>query len=624
MKKQHLLILLFACCTIMASAQNWKPAGDNILTSWGENIDPKNVHPEYPRPQLVRPEWQSLNGLWDYVISPLNDPSKVVADGSILVPFPIESALSGVGRHLTNDQVLIYHRSFEVPQSYIGKRVLLHFGAVDWRAEVYVNGQPVGAHTGGYTEFSFDITPYLANTRLQDLNVVVYDGTGNSYQPKGKQLDDPAKIYYTAVSGIWQSVWLEPVNETHLTNYNVVSNIDTKTLTVEPVCAGLRNGDVIKVQLLDGGIGYSTEKPATKVLTEVVARDGKAQIAVPDMKTWSPDSPYLYGLKIMVLRKGKVIDQINGYTAMRKISWSLDSRQYRRMDLNNEHVFHFGPLDQGWWPDGLYTAPSDEALRFDVEKTKAFGYNMIRKHVKVEPARWYYWCDVYGLMVWQDMPSMVCGSSLETNEWELRYNRTTCGKGTDQSIPAPWKQNFYKEWKDIINARKNFPCIVMWIPFNEAWGQFDTKDVTDFTRKCDSTRLVNSASGGNYRFCGDIHDYHSYPEPSLRVFLRDYVNVIGEFGGIGYRIEDHLWKQDGNFSYVKLQDPKEVLDKYISFTELLKEYIGVGISGAVYTQTTDVETETNGLITYDRKVIKMDAEKLKTVNQSVIEMMKKY
>lgn len=618
--------------TAMAFAQGgWAPAGDNIMTPWAEELDPAAPLPEYPRPQMVRAEWQNLNGLWNYAVAPV-EAETFEPDGKILVPFAIESSLSGVGRSVGRENALWYEREFTIPSRWKGKEIILHFGAVDWLSELWINGNKVGEHKGGFTPFEYNITPYLRKSGKQTLTMRVYDATDNSYQPRGKQICVPEGIWYTPVTGIWQTVWLEPVASAHIASYYVVSDIDKAAMKFEISAEGLAAGDVVKVQLIDGGIGYSAETPGSTVLAEAVAEGGKAEIAVPDMKLWSPDEPYLYGVKVSIVRGKKIIDSVDGYTAMRKISEYRAGRNrnvpvYKRMGLNNAPLFQYGPLDQGWWPDGLYTAPTDEALKFDVEKTKEWGFNMIRKHIKVEPARWYYWCDVLGIMVWQDMPCIADHGRRAYRDAEIEKNVRNVWStdsfvgGTDCIIPEEWKQNYYREWKDIIESLKNFQCIVVWVPFNEAWGQFDTPSVVDFTRRLDPTRLINESSGGNYSFCGDIIDVHHYACPAMNAFESRFINVLGEYGGIGYPVEGHLWQKDKNWGYVKFSNGSEVLDVYETYAEMLKVFVKTGCSAAVYTQTTDVEGEVNGIMTYDRKVIKLDEERLAGINRSVIESM---
>ena len=503
--------------------------------------------------------------------------------------------------------------------------MLLHFGAVDWQAEVWINGLEAGVHTGGYAPFSFDITDLLNKKGKQRLTVKVLDASDQSWQPRGKQVANPRTIWYTPVTGIWQTVWLEAVPETRIQSYLAVADIDKSSLSIHVDAEKLETGDIVKVELLDGELICSAEG------TDVV-------LSVETPKLWSPSSPYLYDLDISILRKGKVVDKVTGYTAFRKISAKKDTDTFEtsngvpqgslRMALNNEILFQFGPLDQGWWPDGLYTAPSDEALRFDIEKTKEWGFNMIRKHIKVEPDRWYYWCDVLGIMVWQDMPCIadhsktnnasrpeeVCAA--QKNIWALNSFRG----GTDCDVPDYWKKNFYKEWGEIIDCLKGFPCIVVWVPFNEGWGQFDTEDVVKFTKEKDPTRLVNEASGGNFHLSGDILDVHHYPEPRLNIFDRTKINVLGEYGGIGYLVKGHIWKPEGqNWGYSGLcKTPEELLRRYRLYAERLKTLIDIGCAAAVYTQTTDVELELNGLMTYDR-LEKVDASLIRAINLEVIE-----
>lgn len=564
---------------------------------------------------MVRPEWKSLNGLWEYSITPKNVAVPERFDGQILVPFAVESSLSGVGRMLTPEDALWYKTTFRVPSAWKGKRLMLNFEAVDWQADVIVNDIQVGRHTGGYTHFSFDITPYLKSGD-NTLVVRVEDSTDNDFQPRGKQVRTPSGIWYTAVSGIWQSVWIEPVAKAHVADYYAVSDIKAGKVDVTVTTEGALEGDVVKVELLEGGVGYSTDNASGKVIARgKTVPGGTVTLPVEDPRLWSPDSPYLYGLRVSVVRGGKTIDAVNGYTAMREVSLFVKNKNTKLMALNGQPLFQFGPLDQGWWPDGLYTAPTDEALRYDVQKTKDFGFNMIRKHIKVEPSRWFYHCDQIGMMVWQDMPSFA-GNNL--NKWGIH----NYGEGTDFPATPQAKANYYKEWSEIMAQVKKFPCIVMWVPFNEAWGQFDTKAVVDFTRAQDPTRLINMSSGGSWEpDCGDIMDNHHYPYPAMYLWETKMANVVGEYGGIGLPLEGHLWQPDRNWGYVQYKNGDEVLDEYSRFADHLILLVRQGVCGAVYTQTTDVEGEVNGLMTYDRKVVKMNEKKLNEINTKVIKSM---
>ena len=629
--KRLLITTLAAIVAIPALAQ-WQPAGKEIKTPWAAEITPENVHQEYPRPQMVRPTWQNLNGLWDYAITSVEEES-FTSEGKILVPFAVESSLSGVGRRITKENSLWYERTFTVPGKWKGKDILLHFGGVDWKSEVYVNGQKVGDHKGGYDPFYYNITPYLKKSGKQTLTVKVFDASDNSFQPRGKQCILNNSIWYTPVSGIWQTVWLEPVNKSHIRSYYPVSDLPKSELTVQ-VDALTAEGDIVKVSLLEGGIGYNPETPSQNILAEEAVNDGQAVLKVPDMKTWSPDSPYLYGISISITRNGKVIDSVDGYTAMRSIEAKHDSspNKYKRMALNGENLFQFGPLDQGWWPDGLYTAPTDEALKFDVVKLKEMGFNMIRKHIKVEPARWYYWCDVLGMMVWQDMPSIgdYARRQIATRDPEIQkatnniWSKDSLLEGTECDIPQEWKDNFYNEWKNIMMSLRGFQCIVSWVPFNEGWGQFDTEAVVKFTKEIDPTRLVNEASGGNYHLKGDIIDVHHYPQPAMNIFESKFINIIGEYGGIGYPVIGHTWEMDRKWGYGQNKSSsEELMNQYEEYAQMLKDFIKVGCAAAVYTQTSDVEGEVNGLMTYDREIIKVDIPRIEKINRSVIEFMSK-
>jgi beta-galactosidase/beta-glucuronidase len=591
----------FSCSGVpVGDSGQWEPAGDRIMTEWASQVDPDNVLPEYPRPQMVREEWQNLNGLWSYAITPAESAKPAEFEGQILVPFAVESALSGVGRTLTENDALWYSREFSVPKKWKGSRIMLNFGAVDWKTEVYVDGKLAGEHVGGYDPFSFDITDLLSKGKKHNITVKVLDQTDKWYQPRGKQIMEPHGIWYTPVSGIWQTVWMEPVPETYIKSFTTVPDVPGAKLAVDVKVENMQPGDICRVQMYDG---------------EFLAGEGngyKDAVWVTNPKLWSPENPFLYDLKVMIIRKGQIVDEITGYAAMREVSVARDADGHKRMLLNGEPLFQYGPLDQGWWPDGLYTAPTDEALAFDIEKTKEFGFNMIRKHVKVEPARWYYHCDRLGMLVWQDMPSTACGD----NEWGNHEYDT----GTDSKITQEGKDNYYNEWKEIINDFKIFPSIVVWVPFNEAWGQFDTDEVVKFTREQDPSRLVNYASGGNFVKCsGDILDLHNYPDPEMYLYDPAYINVLGEYGGIGWPVEGHLWQKDRNWGYVQYQSGDQVLDVYESYAEELIDLIRKGFSAAVYTQTTDVEGEVNGLMTYDRKVVKLDVDRLSKINRTVIE-----
>ena len=602
MKKAILLVLVWGLTLTNVFAQ-WKPAGDKIKTKWAEQVDPLHVLPEYPRPIMERPEWKNLNGLWNYAIVKRGDKMPKSFDGQILVPFAVESSLSGVGKTVGKEHELIYQRSFELPSNWKGKQILLHFGAVDWKAEVWVNDIKVGNHTGGYTPFSFDITAALQQKNL--LTVRVWDPTDDGYQPVGKQTKNPNGIWYTSVTGIWQTVWLEPVHKVHIDHLRITPDIDAHKLSVGSCIGGGVPSDLVEVNVYDG---------KTLVAAGRSINGEEVSIEMPeDAKLWSPESPFLYNLKIHVKRDGRTLDEVSSYTAMRKYAVGRDENGVVRMQLNNKPLFQYGPLDQGWWPDGLYTAPTDEALKFDIQQTKDFGFNMIRKHVKVEPARWYTHCDRLGIIVWQDMPNGDKGPLWQSHEY---FNAVECVRSAESEA------NYRKEWKEIIDYLYNNPCIGTWVPFNEAWGQFKTPEIVDWTKTYDPSRLVNPASGGNHYHCGDILDLHHYPQPKMYLFDGSRATVLGEFGGIGWAIKDHVWKQDQNWGYIKFNSSKEVTDEYMKYAGMLYDMIARGFSAGVYTQTTDVEIEVNGLMTYDRKVIKMEEDRIRAINQQICKSLK--
>ena len=595
-KSAFLLLSLGIFCAMTASAQAWQPAGDHIRTPWADQVDPKAPLPEYPRPLMQRNDWMNLNGLWDYAVLPVG---KVYEkpDGRILVPYCIESSLSGVGRTVSADENLWYRRSFTVPKAWKGKRVLLHFGAVDWKADIWVNGVKASSHTGGYTPFSLDITEALTAGE-NVLTVKVWDGTDTGFQPRGKQVRRPSGIWYTSVTGIWQTVWLEPVPEQHIANLRTTPDLDGGCIRV--LAEGVQRG-VVEVKLTAGGKPVATARSLAG--TEV-------EIPVPDARCWTPDDPFLYDLEVNLVQDGKTMDRVKSYCAMRKVGMAPDKDGILRMTLNGKPIFMYGPLDQGWWPDGLYTAPTDEALAFDVQKTKDWGFNLIRKHVKVEPARWYYHCDRLGILVWQDMPSGDLHGNWQNTRWY---------QGTEFVRSAESEACYRKEWREIMEYLYSQPCIVAWVPFNEGWGQFKTVEITAWTKQHDPSRLVNSASGGNHFLgAGDILDLHNYPQPDMYLTDANRVNVLGEYGGIGLPVEGHLWTPDRNWGYVKFTNPKEVTDEYVKYARQLKEMVARGFSAAIYTQTTDVEIEVNGLMTYDRKVDKVEIPRIREINQQII------
>ena len=587
---------------------NWQPAKGPLLTRWARDISPKNAHPEYPRPQMVRKEWRNLNGLWDYAIRPKDEGKPANFDGKILVPFPVESALSGVMKPVGDQNRLWYRRTFTVPTGWSGKRVLLHFGAVDWEAHGWVNGKEVVQHRGGYDGFSFDITDALRAKGENEIVVAVWDPTDAGPQPRGKQVRNPHSIWYTPTSGIWQTVWLEPVASTRIDSVKITPDLDQSAVTVLTHPFSAAGSEVtLKAELLDGKKRIQTAK-----LTTTISKGGSSlrmSLHVPRTKPWTPDSPHLYGLRLTLLEDGRRVDEVESYFGMRKISMARDDKGRLRIQLNNQPYFMLGPLDQGFWPDGLYTAPTDEALRYDIETLKKLGFNMARKHVKVEPERWYYWCDKLGLLVWQDMPS-----GDKSAEW-----RGPSGVDGKEMTRTPESVEIYeRELRALIDGRYNHPSIVVWVPFNEGWGQFDTVRILNLTKQLDPTRLVDGASGGNHFPAGDILDHHQYPGPGAPPAVTDRAMVLGEFGGLGLPVQGHTWQEEKNWGYRSFKTPEELTDNYVALLKRLRPLIeDSGLSAAIYTQTTDVEVEVNGLMTYDRALVKMNANAVAAANKSV-------
>ena len=601
--RNFLLTLAAVCCVILSMNScaekeveyDWQPAGDKIMTDWGENLTVADVYGEYPRPQMVREKWTSLNGLWNYKTDK--------SEGMILVPFAIESALSGVGEFLNPDEKLIYTREFKLSGKDFKGRILLHAGAIDQDAVVFINDKEVAHHIGGYASFSADITD-VAKKGSNTIRIEVIDNTNDGYMATGKQVRNPRGIWYTPVSGIWQTIWLEPVPANYIKDLVIIPDIDASKLAVT-VIPNTPEGEVYVEMLADGNVVASATAAATNPVVS---------LAVENQHLWSPDDPYLYDLKVELRKNGKTIDKVDSYAAMRKISTAVDRQGIKRAQLNNKDIFMMGPLDQGWWPDGLYTAPTDEALLFDIQRTKDLGFNTIRKHVKVEPDRWYYYCDKLGMLVWQDMPSGDRRGTDWSGQW--KFLETDPQVRSEESM-----KNYYHEWGEIMAQLKNHPSIVVWVPYNEAWGQSRSVEVANWTKAQDPSRLVNTASGGNHFRVGDIIDQHHYPEPKMTFFEPGFVNVLGEYGGIGYPISGHLWDEGSNrnWGYVSFDQSEVVTNNYVDFANMMLDLVPKGFSAAIYTQTTDVESEVNGLFTYDRKVLvlKMDEDKVRDANQEL-------
>ncbi len=587
-----LSLCLLAQWGVCHGAEAWQPAKGPLQTRWAKEVSPKNAHPEYPRPQFVREDWLNLNGLWDLAIVPRDLKQPEAFPMRILVPFPVESALSGVMKRVTENERVWYRRTFEIPRGWRGKRVLLNFGAADFETTVWVNGRRVGEHKGGYDGFGFDITDCLVPGVANELIVAVWDPTDAGTQPRGKQVRNPHGIWYTPTSGIWQTVWLEPVSAAHLDGLKIVPDIDRELVSVTPISPPLLGKYSVQLTVKDRG----------RTVAEAVGDAGKEiKLALKKPRLWSPDDPHLYSLTAVLKLGPKTLDRVESYFGMRKISLGKDENGFTRVLLNNQPLFQIGPLDQGFWPDGLYTAPTDAALRYDIEMTRKLGFNMARKHVKVEPERWYYWCDKLGLLVWQDMPS---------------GDKHIGGDQPDIERSAESAHQFEQELTALIEGRRNHPCIVLWVPYNEGWGQWDTPRIVDLVKKLDPSRLVDNASGWTDRRVGDVIDLHKYPGPGAPEPEKDRASVLGEFGGLGLPIKGHTWQDEKNWGYRSFTNSAALTAAYLDLMSrlfpLIKEK---GLSAAVYTQTTDVEVEVNGLMTYDRAMVKMDPDAVAAANR---------
>jgi hypothetical protein len=588
------LLLATAICSIgmqLNAQQGYKMQPVAIQSRWAKEVNPQNALTAYPRPQLERKNWQNLNGLWEYAITTANEQVPYNFDGQILVPYPLESALSGVKKSLLPDERLWYRRKINItPGS--GERTLLHFGAVDWQTKVYLNGKEVGSHTGGYTAFTIDITAAVKPGE-NILVLKVYDPSDRGVGPHGKQVLNPANIYYTPSSGIWQTVWLEKVPTDYITGLNITPDIDKGQLDVT----------------VNAPTGYTVEAVALKAGSEVARIKGssgiKLQLKIPDAVLWSPAIPFLYDLSIRLLKGSKAVDEVKSYFGMRKISIGKDEKGVDRILLNNKPYFNLGTLDQGFWPDGLYTAPTDEALSFDIKVIKAMGFNTIRKHIKVEPARWYYWADKLGILVWQDMVS------------------------PNHGLPEGAKAAFEQQCKETLVQLQNYPSITTWVLFNEKWGQFDQQRLTEWIKRTDPSRLVNGHSGEylyvndklrspspNAYISADLTDVHSYPNPMNAIRMPGKAQVLGEFGGIGVFIPDHQWNMSSAWGYI-LEKPAALKSKYAIMNQHLQLLQRQGLSASIYTQPFDVEGEQNGLLTYDRQVVKIPFAEIRKIHASL-------
>ena len=574
-----LLLQAFIASGAAADIIGWHPAQAPLMTRWAAEVGPTNALPDYPRPQLVRPDWLNLNGLWDYAILSDSTNQPPPFDGKILVPFPVESALSGVMTNLDEHNKLWYQRSFSVPEAWRGRRVRLHFGAVDWRSQIWVNGRDIGRHQGGYDTFTFDITDALHWNGAEIITVGVTDPTEGD-QPRGKQSRKPEGIFYTATSGIWQTVWLEAVPEISIDRLKTTPDVDAKSLHIW--VAANTFSDSIRVKAVASIAGKEVASVAGLANADLALR-------LPDPHLWSPADPFLYDLRVTLLDGEKELDSVTSYFGMRKIALRKDDLGVMRIALNDQFVFQVGTLDQGFWPDGIYTAPTDDALRSDIEFLKKSGFNLTRKHVKVEPDRWYYWCDKLGMLVWQDMPSA---------------NNTT----------VDGRRDFENELFRMVDGLGNHPAIVVWVLFNEGWGQYDTEPLVDSLKKRDPSRLVDNASGWTDMRVGDLIDMHNYPGPDAPAAEPHRASVLGETGGFGLVLKDHALPAH-SWGYVMLTDEKELASRYMrALKQVWLLHKLRGLSAAVYTQTVDVETEVNGLLTYDRKVAKIDPAILEGAN----------
>ena len=588
--------------TLHSHAQhaNWYPSSNHLVTQWAEKVDPDHVYEVYPRPTMQREKWLNLNGLWELAFSPKDAKMPQKYNRHILVPFAPESALSGVDINPGPDKKIWYKRTFIVPETWSGKLILLNIGASDWETTVYVNGNEIGLHRGGYDPFTFDISYFLKESGKQEIEISVWDPTNKGHQPRGKQTLNPEGIWYTSVSGIWQTVWIEPVSEPFIQNITTETDIDKSTVQFTIDGKNTMQDDQYRITIYE-----STKQIAKRTYNT----ENNQIIDIIKPKLWSPDSPFLYTANIELIREGQSIDNVKTYFGMRKIEVKNDSKGVKRIFLNNKPIFMLGLLDQGWWPDGLYTAPHPEALKYDILQAKNIGFNTLRKHVKVEPELWYYYCDQLGMLVWQDMPN---------GDENAKWKGPSGIDGVEITRSFESEAQYKLELKAMIKTHKNHPSIIGWVPFNEGWGQFNTTEIISWVKELDPSRLVGGPSGGNYFPVGDIRDFHQYPGPGLPPPDPDRALVLGEFGGLGYQVKKHSWQEDKNWGYRKMKSTRELQKSYTSLVGKIKPLIDQGLCAAIYTQLSDVEIEVNGLLTYDRKVIKLNTAKTNSINKEIL------
>ena len=589
---------LLVSCSSKEKESSWAVAGDKILTAWADEVDPSDVWNEYPRPQLYRPghmNWMSLNGLWKYAVKDKLSSCPSEFDGEILVPFAIESALSGVGKRLTPEDALWYETSFNVPRSWKRKHVRLNFEAVDYYAEVYVNGKEVGTHKGGYTHFSFDITPYLNNKGEQTLSLKVLDATDDNTQPRGKQVSNPSGIWYTSVSGIWQTVWLESTPVEYIENLKITPDYDGHKVIIE--VTGKPEEYVYIVKDYDQVI-------------KTVAGGKTVEIDMGDFHSWSPEEPFLYGLTVKSAE-----DEVNSYFGMRKFSVSKDEKGIARIFLNNRPYFMKGVLDQGYWSDGYYTAPDDEAMVYDIQKVKEMGFNTIRKHIKIEPLRWYYHCDRLGMLVWQDMVSGGTEYSfLTTGVLPFLGITLKDDKYASFSRKEQASRDLYeKEMQNTVSLLYNTVSLALWVPFNEGWGQFDSVRITNELKILDATRLIDHASGWHDQKAGDLNSKHIYFS-KIKIRHDSRVSALTEYGGYSWLISEHSYN-DAGYGYRQYESREDLQQAFRNLHEKeIMPQIEKGLSAVIYTQLSDVE---NGLMTFDRQIVKYDEQFVREIMDKI-------